>query len=205
MPTDVYDLRAGDDAPRYMRREFITTGYRVSFTPRLALASLFRVHNETGNIWTHLLGFAYFVWCHVHTRALLLRLGVPGGDRAVVHVFFLSAEACMACSAVYHLFLCMSAQAASNLLKLDVAGIALLILGSYLSGIYFAFSCSPICQAIYMGTVTALVAGATYRFELHATYHDVSGFAAVEVTACRPSASRVALGLTLTRTRTRTS
>jgi hypothetical protein len=46
------------DAPHYLRdNEHIIEGYRIGFdSPRKVIKSLFMVHNETVNIWTHLIG-----------------------------------------------------------------------------------------------------------------------------------------------------
>lgn len=42
---------------------YIMTGYRVGFTNNwLCFKSLFMFHNETGNVWSHLLGALAFVW-----------------------------------------------------------------------------------------------------------------------------------------------
>lgn len=41
--------------------EFIRRGYRVSLSGGQALRSLFSAHNETMNVWTHLLGATFFV------------------------------------------------------------------------------------------------------------------------------------------------
>eukprot|EP00892_Ulva_mutabilis_P011898 jgi/Ulvmu1/9080/UM005_0175.1 len=50
-----------NDLPDYLRdNEYIVTGYRANTGVLGGLKSLFRVHNESGNIWTHLLGFAFF-------------------------------------------------------------------------------------------------------------------------------------------------
>ena len=35
---------------------FIRKGYRVDYSTRDTFRSLFRLHNETGNVWTHLCG-----------------------------------------------------------------------------------------------------------------------------------------------------
>ena len=41
---------------------YIQTGYRIGYnSTRLAFKSLFQLHNETGNVWTHLLGAIFFV------------------------------------------------------------------------------------------------------------------------------------------------
>lgn len=53
--------------------EFIKKGYRINFnTPKKIIRTLFMVHNETLNIWTHLLGafvvlavLGYFMYAYV--------------------------------------------------------------------------------------------------------------------------------------------
>lgn len=41
---------------------FITTGYRIGFhSLKQALTSLFMWHNETINVWTHLLGKVFYL------------------------------------------------------------------------------------------------------------------------------------------------
>lgn len=51
------DTSPFSDLPQYLQdNEFITKGYRIDYSIRDTVTSLFRVHNETGNIWTHLIG-----------------------------------------------------------------------------------------------------------------------------------------------------
>ncbi|XP_021899368.1 heptahelical transmembrane protein ADIPOR1-like [Carica papaya] len=50
------------EVPEYMRdNEFIVGYYRVNWPLKEALFSLFRWHNETLNVWTHLIGFILFL------------------------------------------------------------------------------------------------------------------------------------------------
>ena len=42
--------------PELQDNEYITTGYRVEMSYWETIKSLFGLHNETGNIWTHLIG-----------------------------------------------------------------------------------------------------------------------------------------------------
>ena len=46
--------------PEYQAMISITSGYRQRLDYKDCLLSIFRLHNETINIWTHLLGFLIF-------------------------------------------------------------------------------------------------------------------------------------------------
>lgn len=51
-----------EELPEYMKdNEFILNYYRANWPLKDAFFSLFRWHNETLNVWTHLIGFALFV------------------------------------------------------------------------------------------------------------------------------------------------
>ena len=46
-----------NDLPEYLEdNDYIYTGYRVHTGVLGSFKSLFRIHNESGNVWTHLLG-----------------------------------------------------------------------------------------------------------------------------------------------------
>jgi adiponectin receptor len=51
---------------------YIVRGYRINFTtPKRVLKSLFMIHNESVNIWSHLLGAVLFVMLLYHTVVVL--------------------------------------------------------------------------------------------------------------------------------------
>lgn len=51
------DLFHWNDLPEYLKdNEYIVTGYRADTGFLGSLKSLFRLHNESGNVWTHLCG-----------------------------------------------------------------------------------------------------------------------------------------------------
>ncbi|XWS70746.1 hypothetical protein CRYUN_Cryun03dG0075200 [Craigia yunnanensis] len=57
-----YSLLSYKELPEYMKdNEFILNYYRVNWSLKEALFSIFRWHNETLNVWTHLLGFVLFL------------------------------------------------------------------------------------------------------------------------------------------------
>ncbi|KAL7753125.1 hypothetical protein RI367_001577 [Sorochytrium milnesiophthora] len=148
------------DVPHFLQdNEFIHTGYRAYYTFRESWLSMLRVHNETGNIWTHLLGFLLF------TALLIATLTVPntavGGaadlqawwhwgvlpaqadlyDRLIFAVFLASACGCFAFSTLFHTHFCTTRQAFIRFGCLDYAGISLLISGSAAIVTYYAFYC----------------------------------------------------------------
>ena len=57
-----------DLSPDRKDNEHIITGYRINFnTMKRILRSLFMIHNETVNIWSHLLGVFLFFILIYHT------------------------------------------------------------------------------------------------------------------------------------------
>lgn len=61
-PRRKYSLLSYDELPEYMKdNEYILNHYRADWPLREAFFSLFRWHNESLNVWTHLLGFLLFL------------------------------------------------------------------------------------------------------------------------------------------------
>eukprot|EP00249_Psilotum_nudum_P036835 c8847_g1_i1 orf=413-1342(-) len=64
--------------PEFMRdNEFILSYYRINFNLKSVLLSLFAMHNETFNIWTHLAGFLFFLGLTVLAVLELPKEGLP--------------------------------------------------------------------------------------------------------------------------------
>ena len=55
-------LVSASEVSASMQCLFITSGYRPSLSWSSCIRSILIIHNETINIWTHLLGFCYFFW-----------------------------------------------------------------------------------------------------------------------------------------------
>ncbi|CAH8501223.1 unnamed protein product [Heterobilharzia americana] len=111
--------------------------------------SVFRIHTETGNIWTHLLGcFSFtiiflFMLCQ---RSSLLQWQ----DKFVFSIFFLGAVCCLGFSCVFHTISCHSEYVARIMNKLDYAGIAFLTVGSFVPYLYYTFYCIFWAKAFYL-------------------------------------------------------
>ena len=72
-------LTSFDQAPVHLRdNPFIKRGYRAGYSFRDACISAFKLHNESGNIWTHLVGFIIFILLTaltVHLRPVPFSVG----------------------------------------------------------------------------------------------------------------------------------
>ena len=67
----------------------------------------------------------------------------------------------MVLSSFYHTFSCHSPKVSENCLSLDLLGITMGLLATYLSGIYYAFWCTPFWRDFYLSTVGGLFIIAT--------------------------------------------
>ena len=73
---NVFDLLHVHDVPDHHKEISILTGYRQRLEYSDCMKSIFKLHNETINIWTHLLGFVFFfmlmmkdvLWRQEHIR-----------------------------------------------------------------------------------------------------------------------------------------
>eukprot|EP01027_Heterolobosea_sp_BB2_P012443 GEZU01018036.1.p1 GENE.GEZU01018036.1~~GEZU01018036.1.p1 ORF type:complete len:314 (+),score=77.83 GEZU01018036.1:647-1588(+) len=137
-----------------MRNPFIEYGYRLNFSFGLCCKSLFKIHNETTNIWTHMVGFFLFASLAIYTM-FFVDLDVK--HKTVFLIFLFSAQKCMLFSTLFHLFGCMSPVAFFKLLQLDYAGICALIGGSMLVVIYEGWYCHRQWKWVYLGFATIIV------------------------------------------------
>ena len=141
--------------------EYILTGYRqASFSWRRSAVSVFSRHNETINIWSHLLGgFSFaFVPLYVHWS---IRSSYPNAnpvDILQIFIYFIGVTVCFTLSSFFHTFLNHSKEVWKLGNELDHLGIVLVIWGSMVPSDYFGFYCSPVLQCTYI-----LIVGAPSR------------------------------------------
>jgi adiponectin receptor len=150
-------LSSSDKIPSCFHRDFIHDGYRSDYSFSHTLLSLFTLHNETMNIWSHLIGFITVL---IAGFSLALEFQIEEVnliERILMGVYITSAALCMLLSTIYHWFGCLSENHYFALLSLDLTGIAVLIAGSYFPASYYAFYCTPTLQLLYLFTSSMIL------------------------------------------------
>ncbi|UNI23925.1 hypothetical protein JDV02_009715 [Purpureocillium takamizusanense] len=181
-------LQLWDDLPAWRRdNAFIRSGYRpIRGSYAHSLRSLFYLHNESVNIWTHLLGaivaIALSLWClrgvlvaaaattstrrpyedyyrYVSTYAAAAARNASRADVCVFACFFGGAVVCLGMSATFHALVDHSEDVARWGNKLDYTGIVALIVGSYVPALYYGFFCRPVLLTGYLALICLLGTG----------------------------------------------
>jgi adiponectin receptor len=135
------------------------SGYRpVSNSWLSCFLSLGHLHNETLNIYTHLIpAFGLlFGQVLVHAGLNYFYPEASFADHAVFSVQVDAAVVTMFLSSSYHTMLCHSKDVENLMLRVDYVGILTLILGSFFSGIYVGFYCEPILRWMYWSMIISL-------------------------------------------------
>lgn len=136
---------------------YILSGYRATSNSYWrSFKSIFYLHNESVNIWSHLLGAGGFTVAGVFLHSVVAPRYVTASeaDLLVWSCFFAGAFLCLGMSATYHAISNHSPDVARFGNKLDYSGIVFLIVGSYVPAIYYGFSCSPKLLTVYLAQVS---------------------------------------------------
>ncbi|KAL1876479.1 hypothetical protein Daus18300_002723 [Diaporthe australafricana] len=160
-------LWAWDELPDWRKdNAFIHTGYRpTSNSYRMSFGSIFSIHNETVNVWTHLLGAIIFsalgaVAYSFYEATIAPRYATATWeDWLVFGCFFTGAFLCLGMSATYHAICNHSPDVAKWGNKLDYTGIVCLIMGSYMPAMYYGFYCLPKLLELYLALIWTLGLG----------------------------------------------
>ncbi|XP_038237272.1 adiponectin receptor protein 2-like [Dermochelys coriacea] len=148
-----------DVLPDWLKdNDFLLHGHRPPMPSfRACFRSIFRLHTETGNIWTHLIGSLFFLVLGIgYMFSPNMNYRAPVQERVVFGTFFLGATLCLCFSCLFHTVYCHSERVSRTFSKLDYSGITLLIVGSFVPWLYYSFYCSPQPQLIYLIIVCVL-------------------------------------------------
>jgi adiponectin receptor len=144
------------EIPEWMAdNRFILHGYRAGYTLKMCLRSLLTLHNETMNVWTHLVGFFFFAAFGITMFRDVLS---PVFTHYVIFALMtLSCMACLCCSTIFHLFSAhYNEQACRRLHTLDYFGITCLVIGSFVPICFLAFACEPQLKWMYLTMISVL-------------------------------------------------
>ncbi|QQP42346.1 Uncharacterized protein FKW44_016971 [Caligus rogercresseyi] len=147
--------------PTWMKdNEHLHFGHRPELQSFMeCFRSIFRIHTETGNIWTHLLGFIAMIIVTViffKDPLCAAACSVNLQDKLIFLCFFIGAMVCLLCSTLFHTVSCHSESISSLFSRIDYAGIAVLTVGSTIPWIYYGFYCEYYTRLTYMIAVIVL-------------------------------------------------
>lgn len=140
--------------------------------------SLFIGHNETMNVWTHVVGVCFIIGLAVLTYSLPLKnffkvdaeyatynslfeaIAADWNSDAVprwpILVFLYGAYFCLRGSSVYHGFYCISFIVENIVQTIDYCGVTINVLGSYIPILYYSFYCYPEYRKLHL-TITIIL------------------------------------------------
>ncbi len=156
-----HGLLSYDEIPLwYQDNDCIRHGYRpVMSDIKTCFESWTYLHNETANIYSHLLpavlatvsqGFIYTFFRWYYPQATTR-------DYLIVAFHLCTTSVCFGLSAFYHTLMNHSAHFSDLWGRIDYTGIIILILGDFVSGIYVGFYCEPILQNTYWTMVCSKI------------------------------------------------
>ena len=140
----------------YAHNAFVLTGYRpVTKSIALCARSLSYLHNETVNIYSHLIPtIIVLLASYSFDRYFTSRFPQASWtDELVFRIFLTTSVICFGTSAAYHTLICHSENFASLWVRLDYVAIIVQIVGSFIPGLYFGFYCEPNLQKRYWSMV----------------------------------------------------
>lgn len=155
-----------EELPPWLRdNHHIHTGYRPASSSFLvSFQSLAYVHNETVNIYSHLLPSLVALPAGFRLYQILAPRyqSASQADISVFACFFVGAAFCLGMSATYHTISNHSPSVARIGNALDYVGIVGLITGSFIPSIYYGFYCAPRLQLIYWTMISSIGLGCIF-------------------------------------------
>ncbi|MCJ1288480.1 hypothetical protein MMC34_000008 [Xylographa carneopallida] len=143
-----------EDLPQWMQSDpYIRSGYRGQLDSFGAcFRSIFYLHNESVNIWSHIIPTCCYLAVLLATDYSILHNGVQlsSADNTVIQTYVAGSIVCLVFSAGFHTVTAHSEQVATRFLKLDYLGILLNVAACATTFIYAGFHGKPSLQALYI-------------------------------------------------------
>lgn len=145
----------------HLDNKYILSGYRREKADYLEIfTSLTFLHNETCNVYTHLVGALLLP---IVTTVFLRYLAEPqffnvsSMDYIMFRVYFWCAEICLVLSTLYHLMQPHSKHVEHFWHGMDLLGIVIVTVGTFSSGIFYVFFCESSLQQLHWAIVSLSV------------------------------------------------
>ena len=154
-------LKWDEIEPWQQDNDYILSHYRAaSYSYKASIASLAYLHNESVNIFTHLLGALALIALTVAflTAFLSKQHEATLADAVVVGIFLTTAIGCLSTSTIFHTMIDHSRRVWQVTNFADFMGILALITGSFYPGVYYGFY----CHTVLMYTYWTMVSSARY-------------------------------------------
>jgi adiponectin receptor len=133
---------------------FIMHGYRIRHNFMECLVSIFRIHNETFNIWSHLISFFLFI-----ALMVIVTIYDPYTDtsnKTMIIIYMIAAANCFICSSIYHTYNCYSHSVGNSVFKIDLFGIIMSLAAATLASQHFMFHDFLTIRRTYTGIYISL-------------------------------------------------
>lgn len=130
----------------WRENKYIIEGYRFTMGHWDLMKLMFTFgHNETGNIWTHMLGFfAVTYLAAVHFPQTSVYQANLVADNCIMYLFFAASAKCLISSVLWHTYSCCAhLQTRARFACVDYTGITVLITCSVVSAEYCALYHMP--------------------------------------------------------------
>ena len=164
-----------DYPPELVHNEYIIKGYRCNYRSLCAvLMTIFDWHNETINIWSHLLGCIGFTAVLVQFTYYYPQEYEPQVEQVPVWPLWVhaaSAVFCMGASGIYHCFQCFDEPTYRLTIKLDYVGVCVMIAGAPFPLTYYSYACrdTHLIRDIFLGLIS--FSGIFMSFSMMSDYH----------------------------------
>ncbi|KAH7021614.1 hemolysin-III related-domain-containing protein [Microdochium trichocladiopsis] len=152
-------LLSFDEMPEWFQHEnnqWILHGYRpISGSFRASFRSWWYIHNETVNIYSHLVPAVVFLVgeCYILRHLAGKSSRFTSTDLVAFSSFMLTASICFTFSALYHTFMNHSYAVDHLCHRLDMLGIGIFIVGDIILGVHIIFWCETTLRNIYWSMV----------------------------------------------------
>ncbi|KAF9298507.1 hypothetical protein BGZ74_009364 [Mortierella antarctica] len=159
-------LRFEELPEQWQHNKYILSGYRFLSSNYECFRSIFYIHNESGNIWTHLVGFFYFLAVGIYfffsgsnpylshplsEDAVIPFVPADGYDKLIFLVYFMAVYKCLLMSSLWHTFAHIAHEKTMRCMAcLDYVGISVLIAASGVVTEFYGFYCDSFFRNTYI-------------------------------------------------------